>query len=522
MLFNSYIFIFLFLPLSLIGFYTIGRICHRNLAFVWLGATSLFFYGWWNHQHVIVILVSVIFNYAVGLLIIRSARKYCKVILAFGILSNVAALFYYKYANFFVDTIGGFLHEDIFVGKIVLPLAISFFTFQQIAYLVDIYQGKTKECDFLSYFTFVTFFPQLIAGPIVHHQQIIPQFDVEKISCKSSDLAVGGTIFFMGLFKKTIIADGIKPYADSIFNGAANGISPLFFQSWGGVLAFSFQIYFDFSAYSDMALGLGRMFGVKLPLNFNSPYKATSIIDFWKRWHITLSLFLKDYLYIPMGGNQAGILRRHVNLMTVMLLGGLWHGANWTFIFWGGVHGVYLSVNHIWRSFVSRRFRCDNQAVLLLANWFSGLFTFMSVALAWVLFRAENLPTAVNIYKGLLGLNGVSIHMPIALKLEMKDLFEKIGILMPLDGARHLSYTYMWVLALSVYVFILPNISSIMKNYEPVCGDSFKEEGRMCPSVVDKYLIWSPTFKWAICLSIVTVIAVLGVTRMNSFIYFNF
>lgn len=521
MLFNSYMFIFLFLPLSLMGFYAIGRFYHRNMAFVWLGAASLFFYGWWNHRYIVLLLVSVIFNYAIGIFISKNIKNVCRLWLIVGVIGNIFVLSYCKYSIFFIDTINVLFHADIVIGKVVLPLAISFFTFQQVAYLVDVYRGKTKEYDFLSYLTFVTFFPQLIAGPIVHHQQMMPQFKGNKISCNKADLAVGLTIFFMGLFKKTIMADGIRPYADSLFDGAINGNSPLFFQSWGGVLAFSFQIYFDFSAYSDMALGVGRMFGVKLPLNFNSPYKASSIIDFWRRWHITLSLFLRDYLYIPLGGNKGCVLRRYFNLMIVMLLGGLWHGPSWTFIFWGGVHGFYLSVNHIWRSFVGARFRCDSQIVLVLIKCFSVGSTFMFVAFAWVLFRAENLDTAIIIYKGMFGLNGVSVHMPIALKLGAKDFFEKVGIIMPLDGARHLAYTYLWLLVLSFYVWILPNISQIMKNYEPVC-ERFAKEEEAGAIIVDKYLTWSPTNTWALFLALVTVLAVLGITKMNAFIYFNF
>src|SRR4029078_9582961 len=233
---------------------------------------------------------------------------------------------------------------------IILPLAISFFTFQQIDYLADLYQNKAYVPSLLKYFLFNTFFPQLIAGPIVHHGEIIPQFENKKIfQLNARNLAIGFTIFFMGLFKKVAIADNIAPIANQVFHLANIGVTPTFWEAWTGAFIYSFQLYFDFSGYSDMAIGLACLFGISLPINFNSPYKATNIIDFWRRWHITLSRFLRDYLYIPLGGHRLGSGRRYANLVITMLLGGLWHGASWTFVVWGGLHGVYLMINHGWR-----------------------------------------------------------------------------------------------------------------------------------------------------------------------------
>jgi alginate O-acetyltransferase complex protein AlgI len=517
MLFNSYIFIFLFLPVCVAGFYVIGRILPPRAAFGWLILGSLVFYGYWNPLFVLLILVSVVFNYFIGILINKNKDKTRKILFTTGITFNLTLLVYYKYTNFFADTISDIFQVNIEIGKIVLPIAISFFTFQQIAYIVDVYRIKAKEYDFLHYFLFIAFFPQLIAGPIVHHQEMVPQFERKKIFLKSSDLSVGLSIFFMGLFKKTIIADGIAPYADSLFNIAGNGTNPMAFEAWGGVLAFTFQIYFDFSAYSDMAIGVGRMFGIKLPLNFDSPYKSTSIIDFWRCWHMTLSRFLKDYVYIPMGGNRSGRFRQFINLMITMLLGGLWHGANWTFVLWGGLHGIFITLNHVWRLTIKDRFKARSKTVGYLSIWLCRVITFTSVVFAWVLFRSENINAALSVYKGMIGLNGISIPMPIVLKLGVKNLLQRIGIIFPLDGAREFSYTYFWIITLLFFVWFLPNVKSIMQNYEPVIlSKGYKTiKGT-------RYFRWSPTASWAGFVSFISALALVGISKMNAFIYFQF
>jgi len=273
-----------------------------------------------------------------------------------GIVLNLSALGWFKYANFIASTVDRWVEAGFTLAPIVLPLAISFFTFQQIAYLVDAYRTARSEPDWLQYALFVSFFPQLIAGPIVHHREMLPQFDeVGRRGPALRDLEVGATIFAIGLFKKVVIADGVAPWSTEVFESVALGAWPGLVESWGAALAYTFQLYFDFSGYSDMAVGLGLLFGIRLPLNFASPYRATSIVEFWRRWHITLSRFLRDYLYIPLGGNRRGPARRYLNVMITMVLGGLWHGAGWTFIAWGALHGVYLLINYAWRAVLGRR-----------------------------------------------------------------------------------------------------------------------------------------------------------------------
>ncbi|MFQ5488405.1 MAG: MBOAT family O-acyltransferase, partial [Gammaproteobacteria bacterium] len=339
MLFHSYGFIFLFLPLTLLGFFLLGRYGLLRWALAWLVLASLTFYGWWNVEYLFLLLASIVVNYLLGRALAPSQRTTAsaRVLLAIGIGLNLALLAYFKYAAFIVGNFNQLLGSDYRVHEIVLPLAISFFTFQQIAYLVDAYYGRAQEYSFLNYSLFVSFFPQLIAGPIVHHREMMPQFEGRRIFRFSyEDMDVGLLIFCIGLFKKVLLADGMAQFSEPVFAAAAGGLELSFFEAWGGALAYTLQIYFDFSAYSDMAIGLAWMFGIRLPLNFASPYKAINIIEFWRRWHMTLSRFLRDYLYIPLGGNRKGRERRHLNIMATMLLGGLWHGAAWTFVVWGG------------------------------------------------------------------------------------------------------------------------------------------------------------------------------------------
>lgn len=350
MLFNSFIFIFAFLPVAL-GGYLLTRLLFKETVWViWLAACSLLFYAWWKPVYLILIVASILVNYTIGKKMGVSRGRPKKMLLILGVVMNLGVLAYFKYTNFIFENVGRIIGQDFDFNYIVLPLAISFFTFQQIAYLVDAYRGETMEVDFSRYTLFVTFFPQLIAGPIVHHREMLPQF-FNKVEHRKliDNLAVGLSIFAVGLFKKVVIADSLSKWAQPTFAIADMGVSPTFFESWIGALAYTLQLYFDFSGYSEMALGLGRMFGIVLPINFFSPYKARSIIDFWRRWHITLSRFLRDYLYIPLGGSRCGPLRHHVNLFVTMLLGGLWHGAGWTFVIWGMLHAIYLTINHLWR-----------------------------------------------------------------------------------------------------------------------------------------------------------------------------
>ena len=388
MLFNSYPFIFLFLPLALAGYFWLGR--SSNLAPVWwLAFASLAFYSVSNWQFVPLLVASVAFNYVIGWLLIskqlRSGTRFA--VLTTGVAGDLLVLGTFKYAGFFAANLNT-LFSTGFAVNILLPVGISFYTFTQIAFLVDAYRGNVARYGLPHYALFVTYFPHLIAGPILHHKDMIPQFERTETKRPDPHLILCGLIIFaIGLFKKTCLADGIQPLVAPAFG--AN--TPSFDQAWIGALAYTFQLYFDFSGYCDMAIGISLMFGIFLPLNFNSPYKAASIIDFWRRWHMTLSQFLRDYLYIPLGGNRHGRTLRYLNLMITMLLGGLWHGAAWTFVVWGALHGAYLCVNHAWSNYgpaVAPRFaRVANAAAFIL--------TFLSVVIAWVFFRADSLSSAI-------------------------------------------------------------------------------------------------------------------------------
>ena len=398
MLFNSYIFIFLFLPIT---FFIWRLFCYKRktkAALYWLLSASLFFYGYWNPPYLLLLLASITGNYIIQTNIALSkSQEKTKFLLTVGIVLNLSLIGYFKYANFFAENIAPLFSMTWNSMNIFLPLGISFFTFQEIACLMDTYHGKLGYMPFHRYALAVSFFPHLIAGPIVLANKIVPQFSKIRIFGLSwKNLCIAITLFSLGLFKKVIIADTFSPGVSMAFNSS----HPLtFIEAWGAALAYTFQIYFDFSGYSDMALGLAKFFNIDLPINFDSPYKSLSITDFWRRWHITLSSFLREYLYIPLGGNRKGKLRRYSNLMTTMLLGGLWHGAGWTFIVWGGLHGLYLTIHHFWK---------EHSSVKLPAFVGWGM-TFLSVVVAWVFFRAESLQQALNILNGMAGLNGFVI-----------------------------------------------------------------------------------------------------------------
>ena len=406
MLFNSHVFIFGFLPIVFFGFYGIARYSH-NLAALWLTAASLFFYGWWDVRFVGLLLGSIVFNYGAGYLIGHRFLNKPKLLLACAIISNLLLLGYFKYANFFIENLNHLVGTALMTSEFILPLGISFFTFTQIAFLVDTYQGKVKEYNFIHYTLFVTYFPHLIAGPVLHHKEMMPQFaQFSTYRFSYENLLVGITIFFMGLFKKVVLADGIAEFVGPIFAAPASGIQLTFMDGWGGALCYTMQLYFDFSGYSDMAIGLSRLFGVTLPLNFHSPYKSVNIIEFWRRWHMTLSHFLRDYLYIPLGGNRKGNVRRHLNLLITMLLGGLWHGAGWTYVLWGGLHGCYLVINHGWQLLHKRFWHKPSSKPMHMLSVF---ITFLAVAVAWVVFRADNINTATAILNAMAGMNGFAL-----------------------------------------------------------------------------------------------------------------
>ncbi|NOR80413.1 MAG: MBOAT family protein, partial [Methyloprofundus sp.] len=439
MLFNSYIFIFAFLPITFAIYFLLAKYKNGEAAIVFLGLASLFFYGWWNPIYLILMLFSIGVNYVIGETIVRcravNKLHKTKLLLIFGIVFNLGLLGYFKYVNFMIETTNILFSLDIQLDQIILPLAISFFTFQQLAYLIDAYKGITEEFKFSHYVLFVTFFPQLIAGPIVHHKEMLPQFmQLDSMKPRLENIIIGLNIFTLGVFKKVVLADGIAQYSSPVFTAAAAGEPMSFFVAWGGALAYTFQLYFDFSGYSDMAIGIARMFGIQLPLNFSSPYKSLNIIEFWRRWHITLSRFLRDYVYFPLGGNRKGNARRYINLFSTMLLGGLWHGAGWTFIFWGGLHGFYLVINHAWK-FITQKAKLDflNQQPLWRA--FCWVLTFISIVNAWVFFRATTFSSAVEILKGMYGFNGIAIPNAILARLgNFSDTLMELGLTSYIGG----------------------------------------------------------------------------------------
>ncbi|HIP11231.1 MAG TPA: MBOAT family protein [Arcobacter sp.] len=396
MLFNSVEYIFIFLPIVFFIYYYLNekRLLTASKAF--LVFASLFFYSWWNVAYLPLILISMLFNYTIGNSFVKNKNISNKSILIFGVIANLSLLGYFKYADFFIENINQVSNNDISLLHLALPLAISFFTFQQIAYLVDSYRGETKEYDFLNYAIFVTFFPQLIAGPIVHHKEMMPQFANIKNKVKNyKNIATGLFIFSMGLFKKVIIADHFAKVANM---GYQNTEILNIAEAWATSLSYTFQLYFDFSGYTDMAIGAALLFNIKLPINFNSPYKALSIQDFWRRWHMTLSRFLRDYIYIPLGGNRKGNISTYYNLMATFILGGLWHGAGWTFIFWGFLHGFALIVHRSWNTL---GFKMNK-----ILAWF---ITFNFINLTWVFFRAENFSSATELIKNMFNIYSIEL-----------------------------------------------------------------------------------------------------------------
>jgi alginate O-acetyltransferase complex protein AlgI len=490
MLFNSYFFIFLFLPITLLGFHLLGGRLHHRLALVWLVAASLFFYGWWNPTYLGLIIASILGNYAFGIFLAGAPNR---LVLAAGVAVNLSLLGYFKYANFFAESLALAAGADWRLSPIVLPLALSFFTFQQIAYLVDTYQGRAHEYGFLRYCLFVTFFPQLIAGPIVHHKEMLPQFARKSpYRLKGNHLAVGLTIFAIGLFKKTVIADGMAIYATPVFDAALAGQSVGLVESWGGALAYTFQLYFDFSGYSDMAVGLARMFGIRFPVNFNSPYKADSIIDFWRRWHMTLSRFLRDYLYIPLGGNQ----RRWLAVMVTMLLGGLWHGAGWTFVAWGGLHGFYLIINYQWRR---ARGATGARGVNPAGRWAGRGLTFCAVVVGWVLFRAESWDASLVMLSGMMGLNGLALESDLS-NINWRTVYPLLACLL-------------------IVVWMMPNTYQFLSRYRPVLEDS-RLQAQLIWRAVD--FKWRLTTKWAYVSAFIAAAAISMLTRVSEFLYFQF
>ncbi len=455
MLFNSYVFIFAFLPVTFFVYFYLNSLRLTEASKAFLVLSSLFFYSWWNIAYLPIILVSLLFNYVVGISLSKEKehRKVSKkTLLIIGIVANVALLGYFKYADFLITNINVLAQSEIGLLNLALPLAISFFTFQQIAYLVDSYHGETKEYDFLNYANFVTFFPQLIAGPIVHHHEMMPQFASVRNKVKRyKNIAMGLFIFSMGLFKKVIIADTFAVWATAGFDHTE--VLNLA-EAWVTSLSYTFQLYFDFSGYTDMAIGAALLFNIKLPINFNSPYKATSIQDFWRRWHMTLSRFLRDYVYIPLGGNRKGEFRTYTNLIATFLIGGIWHGAGWTFVFWGLLHGIAIVIHRAWDQMGLRMNR--------LLAWF---ITFNFLNITWVFFRAKEWDDALKVLHGMFA---GSFVLPVAIQDKLGFL-SKHGVEFGywLQSVSRDDYTLWWLTGALVVVVAFKNSNQLTSNMKP-------------------------------------------------------
>jgi len=517
MLFNSYEFIFAFLPVCLTLYFIIGAKLPK-LAVPFLVIASLIFYSYWDIRYLPLLLLSIISNYLFGLLI----EKYkSKMYLILGICFNFALLIYFKYTFFIAANFNELFNTAFKIPNIILPLGISFFTFTQTAFLVDAYRGETKQYNFSTYCLFVTIFPHLIAGPILHHREMVPQFlNPKNLTINWNNIWLGTVIFIVGLAKKVLIADHLALFANPIFSLAGSGAEPAFIESWIASLSYSMQLYFDFSGYSEMAIGLALLFNFKIPVNFFSPYKAKNIIEFWRRWHISLSNYLRDYLYIPLGGNRRGESRRIINLLTTMLLGGLWHGAGWNFVVWGGLHGAYLTINHMWQSLWHKKFAPQPKWNFYksTASILSHMLTFVSVVIAWVFFRAENIETAMRIVKGMFGINGISVRQDIAAKLETINwLHLSPDGFLPLSSIPLGKVTLSLTVALAI-AFCLPNMFELLSKYNPALGLGTYSGIK----VNEKYskLLLHPIS--AVILGMLAGISILGLSKVSEFLYFQF
>lgn len=485
MLFNSYVFIFVFLPVSLIVYFLLNKFKLTIASKIWLVLSSFIFYGWWKAIYLPLIIGSILVNYFIGTFLLKhiEGKKLSKKhILTLGVCINLLVLGYFKYTNFFITNLNYLTGSNISLKHIILPLGISFFTFTQIAYLIDSYRGVSKEYSILNYSLFVTFFPHLLAGPIIHHREMMPQFD--KLRNKVLDrrnIASGLYLFSIGLAKKVLIADTFAQWANYGFN---NLEQIKFIAAWITSLSYTLQLYFDFSGYTDIALGSALMFNIRLPFNFNSPYKALDIQDFWRRWHVTLSRFLRDYIYIPLGGNRRPLPIALLNLIITFLIGGIWHGAGWTFVVWGSLHGIAMVVHRLWQ-----------KTSLKMPKILAWLITFNFINITWVFFRAGSFDNAFRMLKGMFGLNGVVLP---------SILIRFIGFLQDY-GIEFGGVGFEGVLKKTVLMIIIFMIISVFLRNSNEMTERFK-----------------PNLRSALFITLILSISILGLTKVSEFIYFNF
>jgi alginate O-acetyltransferase complex protein AlgI len=490
MLFNSYIFVLLFLPLCLIGYFSLNHFKLEKLAQVFLFGMSLWFYGYFNPSYLFIILASIGLNFLCYKLMEKSSKNiYRKIIMIAGVSINVGILFYFKYFDFFISNINTVFKTSWPLQNILLPLGISFFTFQQISFIVDAYKKEVPKYSFINYACFVTFFPQLIAGPIVMHQKLIPQFmDQTKKTFQWDNLSRGIYIFVIGLAKKVLLADLLGNAVNCGF-GAIDYLNST--DAIIIMLAYTLQIYFDFSGYCDMAMGIARMFNIDLPLNFNSPYKAKNIAEFWDRWHMTLTQFLTKYIYIPLGGSRKSVIRTYINVFLVFLISGFWHGANWTFVLWGVCHGILMIFTKVFKKYLDK--------IPAFINW---IFTFIFINISWLLFRADSITDALKIIT--IGFDGrferinasiaTSVHTSES-TLISKLLSPVIKINMTVDFAE-------WFILLALVIGLI--ILGFKRNsYELM--QSFK-----------------PTFSKLLITFILFIWCTLSFAGVSTFLYFNF
>jgi D-alanyl-lipoteichoic acid acyltransferase DltB (MBOAT superfamily) len=493
MVFSSHSFI-LFLLVAVSCYWIAGRL-NRGLAKYVVIAFSILFYAYWKPAYTLVLLGSIVANFALARAILAlSNRRLAVWLVVAGVAANLLTLGYYKYFAFLVTTLNVFVEHPLPVPDILLPIGISFFTFQQIGFLVDYHRGRVDTPRFSDYLFIVSFFPHSIAGPIVRIGELQPILVARsEWRLRADELAVGFTIFAIGLFKKTVLVDPIAQYIDALYLAAAQGQPIGFVDGWVAGTAYGFQIYFDFSGYSDMAIGLAYLFGVKLPVNFFSPYRAASIREFWRRWHITLSRFLRDYLFIPLGGSRHGLPRTVAALMVTMTLGGLWHGANWTFVVWGALHGAYLAANH-----AARRLDLAGRVpgrLRPVAKVLSVLLTFAAVSFAWVFFRADSMATALVLAQAMLGFSG-----------------------------WHAVATSQLISMLPFYcliVWAMPNTLEVFRDFRPAIHveDYY---AAIPPTWAERSLRFDYSLRWATTAAAMFIVAWLAISNLSPFIYFQF
>ncbi len=507
MLFSSYKFVFVFLPVVL-AMFTLARLFSARAATIVLVVASLFFYASWKHVYLLLLLASLVFNFTIGLLMERSAKP--RIWAAAGVTVNLLVLCYFKYAMFALDNINALAGTHIWLGQIVLPIGISFFTFQQIAYLVDVKRGAPTEHDAVSFTLFVCFFPHLIAGPLVHHAEMIPQF--KRMNRRVTRLLLlatrGVVIAITGLFKKAVIADSFAQFATPAFAHVDGGGTIGTASAWIATLAYALQIYFDFSGYSDMAIGFALMFGIRLPVNFRSPYKSRSIIEFWRRWHITLSRFLRDYLYIPLGGNRHGKGRRYINLMVTMLLGGLWHGAGWNFVIWGAIHGTALAVANGWRDLAKLSGRSKRLALLpqRARDALTWTATFAVVLFGWAFFRAATTAGAWTMVCAMAG------FAPSGAPYAPVDLFRFGDLPWAMTGPFRLIVPAAAITAGLLVVLMLPNTPEVFRY----------REYRRGPQSRRVAWGWRLSPPWAVVMATAFALSIVAMSQSLEFLYFQF